>query len=302
MPGDSRISKFQSVLGDEIEDPDEETFTLFSQSIPSQNLGFIDPKASTLHLTVAGKDLEIQQSPSLLSSDRQGGTTGAVVWKVTPLFADWLARDQNWLFQMGILGSDSTVLELGCGVSGITAMVTAPRVQKYICTDQEYVFRLLRANLESNNMQGKSNSVSKVKKHHKSTLTRTPVLPAADSISVLALDWESDVASGVLDLMSNSSQTTQSSSIDVVVACDCIYNEALIGPFVQTCADVCAQGRDEPAVCIVAQQLRSDLVFDEWLRAFHRKFHVWRMPDHLLTDSLKGSCGYTIHAGLLRKS
>lgn len=54
-----------------------ESFLLFSQAIPSQNLGFIDPKATSLDITVAGRDLTIQQSPTLLSSNRKEGTTGA---------------------------------------------------------------------------------------------------------------------------------------------------------------------------------------------------------------------------------
>ena len=54
-----------------------ETFELFAQELPSQNLGFVDSKATALELTVAGRDLTIQQSPSVLSSNRAGGTTGA---------------------------------------------------------------------------------------------------------------------------------------------------------------------------------------------------------------------------------
>lgn len=62
--------------------PPVEAFLLFSQSIPSHNeLGIIDPKASTLELTVNGRDLTVTQSPSVLSSNRAGGTTGAGMHK-----------------------------------------------------------------------------------------------------------------------------------------------------------------------------------------------------------------------------
>lgn len=54
-----------------------ESFLLFSQALPSQDLGFIDPKATSLDIVVAGKDMIIQQSPAILSSDRKNGTTGA---------------------------------------------------------------------------------------------------------------------------------------------------------------------------------------------------------------------------------
>lgn len=54
-----------------------EAFLLFSQSIPSQNLGFVNPKATVLDISINGYDLTIHQSPTLLSSNRGGGTTGA---------------------------------------------------------------------------------------------------------------------------------------------------------------------------------------------------------------------------------
>jgi hypothetical protein len=55
----------------------QEAFLLFSQSIPSQNLGFVDSKAAALDITIGERDLTIHQSPTILSSTRNGGTTGA---------------------------------------------------------------------------------------------------------------------------------------------------------------------------------------------------------------------------------
>lgn len=57
---------------------------LFSQTIPSGNLGFIDSKAAALELTINGRDLTITQSPSVLSSNRAGGTTGAGTFHTSP--------------------------------------------------------------------------------------------------------------------------------------------------------------------------------------------------------------------------
>ena len=54
-----------------------EAFLLFSQSIPSQNLGFVDQTAATLELSIGDRDLSIHQSPTVLASQRSGGTTGA---------------------------------------------------------------------------------------------------------------------------------------------------------------------------------------------------------------------------------
>ena len=67
-----RVSNYGSLQTDRAE-----TFVLFSQQIPSQNLGFVDAKAKTLEISVNGQDFTIQQSPGVLSSNRAGGTTGA---------------------------------------------------------------------------------------------------------------------------------------------------------------------------------------------------------------------------------
>lgn len=65
--------------------PPAEAFLLFSQSIPSNNeLGIVDSKSSTIELTVNGRDLTITQSPSVLSSNRAGGTTGAGMYNTSP--------------------------------------------------------------------------------------------------------------------------------------------------------------------------------------------------------------------------
>lgn len=58
-------------------DAEEAAFLVFSHALPSQSLGFIDARAATLQLTVAGHDLLLRQSPGLLTSHRKEGTTGA---------------------------------------------------------------------------------------------------------------------------------------------------------------------------------------------------------------------------------
>lgn len=54
-----------------------ESILLFSTVPSSRNLGFLDSSASSISVTAAGQDLTIYQSPTLLSSTRRGGTTGA---------------------------------------------------------------------------------------------------------------------------------------------------------------------------------------------------------------------------------
>ena len=289
------LTTLLEMLGDEIQDPAEETFLLFSQPLPSQNLGFVDPKAKTLELAISGRDLTITQSPGLLSSDREGGTTGAVVWKITPLFADWVSSAQNILFKTSALDRNSQVLELGCGISGIVAILLAPRIGRYIATDQEYVFKLLRANITENTPMQK---LTRKKKLCVSMSTES-------NIKTILLDWESSSVVNLSTVLRDGSNKGTRPIVNAVTACDCIYNEALVDPFVRTCAEICqvsyAINAERPSVCIIAQQLRSDIVFEAWLSAFHKVFRVWRVPDELLAGELRCGSGFVIHIGIMRR-
>ena len=212
-----------SSLGEDIGDPEEESFLLFSQKTPSQGLGFVDAKATSLEITVNNRDLIIQQSPTLLSSNREDGTTGAVVWKITPHFARWIASDDNILFRSSIFDQTSTVLELGSGTSGIVAIALAHRIGRYIATDQEYVFKLLKANIEENNPKQKE-SGSRIVKHHGKPRVHNGSVFARSNIDVLALNWESSLISSLL-MDTNSADVSK--VISAVVSCDCVYNESL---------------------------------------------------------------------------
>jgi hypothetical protein len=177
-------------------------------------------------------------------------------------------------------------------------------VQQYMLTDQEYVMKYLQQNLLENSY-GHSSQRSGGKRERVRSRTGPSIHTASQSgnnIVIKPLDWETDEVSSSLFGSGNSSK-----GFDLVIACDCIYNDALIEPFVQTCKDVCElrnmegeASETEPTVCVIAQQLRSADVFEEWLKAFHKVFHVWRLPDENLTSDLASNSGFVIHIGILR--
>ncbi|MCJ1383995.1 hypothetical protein MMC17_007110 [Xylographa soralifera] len=286
------------LLGEEISDPEEESFLLFSQALPSQNLGFMDSQATSIDLTVAGRDITVQQSPAVLSSNRHEGTTGAVLWRVSPLVADWISYPKNFLFSHSILGPDSLVLELGCGITGIVGLALAPHIGRYITTDQEYLLKALKQNISQNSISPKAAKPLKKSSKFTSKMNRQP--SGGLNIEVVALDWELSSISSLPDLLGGTS------TIDVLIGCDCIYNEALIDPFVRTCTEICElrtrDGQWPLTVCIVAQQLRSPDVFEAWAKAFYKSFRFWRLPDELLHRGLRTNSGYVIHLGILRRA
>ncbi|KAI1292683.1 hypothetical protein F5Y03DRAFT_17348 [Xylaria venustula] len=284
------------LLGPAIQDPEEETFLLFSQEIPSQNLGFVDSQATAIDLTIGGKDYTIYQSPTILN--RPGSTTGAVIWKITPLVASWLSSLDNFLWKTGALSSSISVLELGCGISGLVGLALSPLVSRYVLTDQTYVARLVEKNLAENIVPQQRSSSQKRKGKS------SPANPV--NLRFTALDWELDEVTPSL------TGSPDVSSFDAVIACDCIYNDALIEPLVQTCADACglrqpsedslSNGTEAPTLCIVAQQLRDPEIFEGWIKEFNKQFHVWRVPEEILSEELRANTGFVVHVGVLRST
>ncbi|KAK6000524.1 hypothetical protein QM012_003770 [Aureobasidium pullulans] len=277
------LAPFLTQLGAEIEDA--------SEDIPSQNLGIIDSQAPLLELSIGPRDLSIKQSPTVLNSARGGGTTGAVVWKVAPRFAEWLISPGNILAQHGIVSAESSVLELGSGIAGIVPLTLAPLVQQYIATDQAYALRLLKENIDQNTTSTQSGA-----KNKKPTKRANATVPSSN-IQVESLDWETD------DVDSFLKSNNAPEGVDMVIACDCIYNYALIKPFVQTCVDICRSRTGErPTVCVIAQQLRQPDVFEEWLEEFNKYFSTWRLADDMLTEALRENSGFMVHIGILRQA
>ncbi|KAL2857643.1 hypothetical protein BJX68DRAFT_179443 [Aspergillus pseudodeflectus] len=314
---------FLSSIGQEVEDADEESFLLFSQDIPSSNLGFVDSKATTVDITIHDQDYTIHQSPTLLSSSRAGGTTGAVLWKITPLFAEWLSNmSTNPLWTSAHLNRNSAVVELGCGISGLTALALAPLVGHYLATDQEYVARLFRQNLESNpplqqsqkpgpGSKGKGRKQQQQQKS-KSKTDSSGSAVLHPNITFTSLDWELDDPARLrqeiptLEDEDDDETSNTDTGFDLLISCDCIYNEALIAPFVRTCAEISTLRRTisrkirKPTICIIAQQQRSPDVFEAWLRETMRVFRVWRVGSSVLGGKLGSGSGYLVHALLLK--
>ena len=191
--------------------------------------------------------------------------------------ARWLASSKTLLWGAGILHQKATVLELGCGIAGIIGLSLYRLVDTYVLTDQEYVLKRLQANVNANmgiGVRGSSQS--------------------AGRLCVASLDWEKDKVSNVRTAINNDA------SIDLVIACDCIYNDFLVQPFVETCRDICKLSRTKRTLLLVAQQLRSDDVLAQWLTASLQHFDVWRVPNEHLSDELVSGTGFALHLLLLK--
>lgn len=221
----------------------------------------------------------------------------------------------------------------------------------YIATDQEYVHKLLRENLDENaevayhhtrhgGRQGNKQQQRGVKPSPRGRNGRNghghDDGDRPYNITFTALDWELDAPATLKQTVGEvkaqnrakakhhhheadrkspeSEDGEEDVGFDLVVSCDCIYNEALVAPFVRTCADICrlrpaydpasppeTETRCKPTVCIIAQQQRSPDVFEAWLCEALTEFRVWRVSDEVLGDKLKLGTGYLVHVLVLRE-
>ncbi|RMJ24440.1 hypothetical protein PHISP_04690 [Aspergillus sp. HF37] len=303
-----------SSFGEEIHDADEESFHLFSLPLPSHALGFLDARSPSVDVSVHARDFAVRQSPTVLSSTRKGGTTGAVLWSVTPRLAAWLSAPSCPLRTASVVNPCARVVELGCGVSGLLALCLGPLVGKYLATDQEYVRRVFCGNVRDNagvayGITKKRDDATRGKK--KKGSKRLPASASASdsdssgvdgteaNITFSALDWELDEPSSLKDCIDPGAQDR---GFDLLLSCDCVYNDALVAPFVRACAEICRlRPRSSPTVCVIAQQLRAPEVLEAWLRETLNEFRVWRVSDEVLDDGLKMGSGYVVHLLLLRE-
>lgn len=279
------MDKLDCLFGDEarIRDLDEEVALTFSHPPPAQDLGMLDAKAGTVDLDVNGREFTIKQSPGLLQSKLAGGTTGAAVWQTSRRIAEWLTVEDIF---PSLMPPEGNILELGAGVSGMVAAVLSPRVATYLATDQTYALKLLTENIAANVLIGRKQK-------------------RVRNVTVAPLDWESDDVNSVLKAHG------LVTGIDMIMACDCVYNYALIEPFVATLRDACklrssnatvpeSSCSRKPTTCLIAQQLRQPDVFEQWLKAMDRDFHLWHVPDSMLTEGLRDGSGFAVHVVILR--
>ena len=239
---------------------------------------------------MAGIEYAIEQSPGLLKSSRRGGTTGAVLWKVTLVVAEWLASRDNALWNIGVLARDTTMLELGCGVAGLVGLAVGPLIAKYVLTDQDYVMKKLHRNLELN--QGKPSSQKPVARQR---IKQSPEdTRGCSNLQTLCLDWEHDSVQNLQHVLGGNQ------GIDIVLLCDCVYNDFLIAPLAQTCVEICSLSTSRQMILLIAQQLRSDEVFEVWIATLLARFRVFRLNDEHLPVDLQTTSGYYIYLALLR--
>ncbi len=257
-------------------------------------------------------ELTIEQSVSGISSNNseyKNNTTGYLLWKVSPIFADWMLNYQD-INPFGRLFSNdhkSVVVELGAGVSGVLASTLGTRSQVYITTDQHHLLKILKRNVVSNVDPLKSDSCYNLsvegspltdelnnmngqgckrthKRHPLKHMFHHQDIP---HIEVVEYDWERPA-----ETLSNITQyyPLTHEFPDLLIACDTVYNEHLMPMFVEALRTVCGP----ETIVIVATQLRDPIVVEAFLgEGIKQGFMIYYiMEDHLSNPLRRGFALY----------
>lgn len=218
--------------------------------------------------------LAVTQNMSLFTSNRVASTTGAMLWRVSVLFAEWVlgvAQGRvvdRYVGENGDQSSDSDctkiftyplsewdVVELGCGSAGLLCSALGAATHSYLATDH------LPALIKSCERNVRSNVPHKYLDGPSAVDDEGP-----QKIRFMEYDWE-DPARGLdavrLAIDSGDDDDKKDRPL-VVIACDTIYNDHLIPHFLEAAKRVCGL-RPANSCLVVAQQVRDSDIMEEFM-------------------------------------
>lgn len=225
-------------------------------------------------------EVNVVQSMSLLNSNTESSTTGAMLWRVSVVFTEWFYK-HLYLPQSGsLLPGRFDVVELGCGAAGLLPITlgSSPKVRQYVATDQPHIVKLARQNVET---------------HYTETTGSMP-----SNIHVVEYDWEhcnEDIVN-ILDRIPAAESTEEEDDTGLLIlACDVVYNDFLIPYILEGMNKVCEEHPSKKISILVAQQVRDPTIMENFLTQFveHPSFMVWSVPEYLLNEDFKR--GFVLH-------
>lgn len=250
-----------------------------------QDLGYVNRKYDDITVTLSQSniDVNIRQSLSQLASGTQSSSTGFVCWQTSPRLIDWIISEPKCPLYDCFQKPHLKVVELGAGIAGIGASVLGPKCLQYICMDQKHILKLLKQNIVNNI----------VAPFYSTTIdqdTRPKQNQATSQIEVIEFDWEY-IADGVYNYQQISNEPP-----DLIIACDTVYNEYLIRPFLMALKTL--MGRNTGG--LIAIQMRDAQVLEMFVMEMATQFTVYQVPGQLLSKELiRGFVVYYVRANTI---
>ncbi|WVW78970.1 hypothetical protein I302_100933 [Kwoniella bestiolae CBS 10118] len=243
--------------------------------------------------------VKIQQDLGMLKG--QKGDTGSVLWRSSLHLSTQLLRQSiyplsypNPVFDSAILRG-SSILELGSG-TGLLAVLLCRLCRTYTSSDRLENLKLVKRNLELNGISTDT-EVSPLGKERgplKMSMNGKNRSYAADQrrprVNLEEIDWV-DVSQ---ERKSHPERWTSTSisregketKYDLILAVDCIYNEYLVQPLIDTLAKYCQPGGR--GVVWVVVELRSPdvltLFLEKWLNDPSGPWTIVRLSEGMMGD------------------
>ncbi|KAJ1946613.1 hypothetical protein EC988_005521 [Linderina pennispora] len=253
-----------------VEDAEEEVCELYSvyySKSAETRPNLVDATKPELDIELqSGKttvSLTIAQNPNI---NCELGQTGAVLWDSSVImgqfFVDQLACGSWDLSQLNILELGS-----GCGLVGLVLHRLGAR--QVILTDQARMMKLLNKNVE-------------LCMHQSATLhTRGKIKRDGAKGIVYATEYLWGHPPTDLRVLQ--------AGVDMIVVSDCVFHETVASLLADTLVDACRRARSDsssnskhPVVVVIGQELRSDIVHQEFVARLLESFILYRVPvsDH----------------------
>ncbi|WWD00081.1 hypothetical protein V866_006989 [Kwoniella sp. B9012] len=253
--------------------------------------------------------VKVQQDLGMLKS--QKGDTGSVLWRSSLYLSTQLIRQSTYptSYPRPIFGSDilvkSSILELGSG-TGLLAVLLSRLCGRYTSSDRLENLKLVKKNCEINGIKiedgsvsvsniekdkEKENRLSKVKssenksgQNHSKMTTIPEIRP---KVNLEEIDWiaiSQERKSHPERWLS--SPTQGKAEYDLILAVDCIYNEYLVQPLIDTLAKYSKKGKGGGNVVWVVVELRSSdvltLFLEKWLTDPSGPWTIVRLSEKMM--------------------
>ncbi|KAI9639572.1 uncharacterized protein MKK02DRAFT_39888 [Dioszegia hungarica] len=216
--------------------------------------------------------VQLQQDLHTLKTSK--GDTGSVLWRSSLHLARHILTQHTFPTPsvIPLLSPDklksARILELGSG-TGLLGVLLSPLCSSYVASDRFENLRLIQRNIELNGLGDSKSGQSG--RAGASKAARGAVTAAESALEVREVDWVE--ASGARRKREASGKVAQDSEsdgeepFDLILAVDCIFNESLVQPLVDTFARYCSEG-GRTMVWVVIELRSSDvltLFMDTWL-------------------------------------
>ena len=193
-------------------------------------------------MDVGGYRLDVAQSPHQLL---QPGVTGSVVWDGGVMLCRCL---EHWVDGNLLRLRGARVIDLGSG-TGLVGIAAAALGANAVLTNQACMLRLLRENAARNTEE-----------------------PLPGVVTVAELDWDDP----------QHSAAHREPTPLVVMAADCVFNEAIVPALLQTMAALAGP----ETLLLISLELRSDETHQVFLSLALAGFRVWRLLDSCLPPAM----------------